>query len=169
VLAYLSRYTHRVAIANSRLIVLDRNRVTFRWKDYRAEGRDRFKTMTLAVNDFIRRFLIHVLPSGFHRIRHYGLFASGSRIDNIARARELLAKPPRPPKPDDGVMRIGDLVQKTEDEILRIPGFGRKRLREIKEELARMGLHLGMEVPGRPPVTIKDLFPRPRRRRMSSL
>jgi DNA-directed RNA polymerase subunit alpha len=69
---------------------------------------------------------------------------------------------------NDGIMRIGDLVQKTEDEILRVPGFGRKRLREVKEELARMGLHLGMEVPGWPPVTIKDLFPPPRRRRMRS-
>src|SRR6202521_1518183 len=93
VLAYLSRYTHRVAIANSRLIVLDRNRVTFRWKDYRAEARDRFKTMTLAVNHFIRRFLIHVLPSGFHRIRYYGLFASGKRAGNIAHARRLLDVP----------------------------------------------------------------------------
>ena len=91
VLAYLSRYTHRVAIANSRLIACDRNRVTFRWKDYRAEGRDRQKVMTLATAEFIRRFLIHVLPSGFHRIRHYGLLASGTRADNIARARELLA------------------------------------------------------------------------------
>ncbi len=96
VLAYLSRYTHRVAIANSRLIALDRNGVTFRWKDYRLEGRDRYKTMTLDTNEFIRRFLIHVLPGGFHRIRHYGLFASGARIDNIARARELLAVPPQP-------------------------------------------------------------------------
>jgi Putative transposase len=102
VLAYLSRYTHRVAIANSRLIALDRNGVTFRWKDYRLDGHQRFKTMTLATSEFIRRFLIHVLPSGFHRIRHYGLFASGSRIDNIARARELLAVPPqsRQPKQD---------------------------------------------------------------------
>jgi Putative transposase/Transposase zinc-binding domain len=101
VLAYLSRYTHRVAIANSRLIALDRNGVTFSWKDYRREGRDRFKTMTLATSEFIRRFLIHVLPSGFHRIRHYGLFASGSRIDNIARARQLLAAPqPRQPDQD---------------------------------------------------------------------
>jgi hypothetical protein len=91
VLAYLSRYTHRVAIANTRLIACDRDGVTFRWKDYRLDGRDRFKTMTLATSEFIRRFLIHVLPSGFHRIRHYGLFASGSRIDNIARARQLLA------------------------------------------------------------------------------
>ena len=91
VLAYLSRYTHRVAIANSRLIACDRNGVTFRWKDYRAEGRDRQKIMTLATAEFIRRFLIHVLPHGFHRIRHYGLLASGTRADNIARARRLLA------------------------------------------------------------------------------
>jgi hypothetical protein len=100
VLAYLSRYTHRVAIANSRLVACDRNGVTFRWKDYRLEGRDRFKTMTLDTNEFIRRFLIHVLPSGFHRIRHYGLLANGSRAENVARARELLAAPPPPPKPD---------------------------------------------------------------------
>jgi hypothetical protein len=91
VLAYLSRYTHRVAIANSRLIAFDRTVVTFRWKDYRADGRDRQKVMTLATAEFIRRFLIHVLPHGFHRIRHYGLLASGTRADNIAQARELLA------------------------------------------------------------------------------
>jgi len=90
VLAYLSRYTHRVAIANSRLIAFDEKGVTFKWKDYRAEGRDRQKIMTLAADEFIRRFLIHVLPSGFHRIRHYGLFASGSRAENLARARKLL-------------------------------------------------------------------------------
>jgi len=86
----LSRYTHRVAIANSRLIACDRSGVTFRWKDYRAEDRDRQKIMTLSTGEFIRRFLIHVLPHGFHRIRHYGLLASGTRADNIARARELL-------------------------------------------------------------------------------
>jgi hypothetical protein len=91
VLAYLSRYTHRVAIANSRLIACDRTGVTFRWKDYRADGRDRQKLMTLSTSEFIRRFLIHVLPHGFHRIRHYGLLASGTRADNIARARQLLA------------------------------------------------------------------------------
>ena len=73
VLAYLARYTHRVAISNSRLIALDDKGVTFKWKDYRVEGRDRLKTMTLAAHEFIRRFLLHVLPSGFHRIRHYGL------------------------------------------------------------------------------------------------
>ena len=93
VLAYLSRYTHRVAIANSRLIAFDRTGVTFRWKDYRADGRDRQKVMTLATAEFIRRFLIHVLPQGFHRIRHYGLFASATRADNTARARRLLDVP----------------------------------------------------------------------------
>jgi hypothetical protein len=91
VLAYLSRYTHRVAIANSRLIAFDEQGVTFKWKDYRLEGRDRYKRMTLGTFEFIRRFLIHVLPKGFHRIRHYGLFAKSACADNIARARELLA------------------------------------------------------------------------------
>jgi len=93
VLAYLSRYTHRVAIANSRLIAFDRNGVTFKWKDYRIEGRDRYKTMTLTTGEFIRRFLIHVLPRGFHRIRHYGLLAKTASAGNIALARELLAVP----------------------------------------------------------------------------
>jgi len=93
VLAYLARYTHRVAIANSRLIAFDDNRVTFRCKDYRVEGPGRYKVMTLETGEFIRRFLIHVLPGGFHRIRSYGLFANGSRADNIARARQLLAMP----------------------------------------------------------------------------
>ena len=101
VLAYLSRYTHRVAIANSRLIACDDTGVTFRWKDYRAKGRERHKVMTLASDEFIRRFLIHVLPSGFHRIRHYGLFANGGRAENLTRARELLAVPAQPDKPDD--------------------------------------------------------------------
>ena len=79
VLAYLSRYTHRVAISNSRLVALDDRGVTFRWKDYRAEGRTRYKTMTLQTEEFMRRFLLHVLPSGFHRIRHYGLLANAHR------------------------------------------------------------------------------------------
>jgi hypothetical protein len=90
VLAYLSRYTHRVAIANSRLIALDEQGVTFKWKDYRSKERYRHKTMTLAPDEFIRRFLLHVLPSGFHRIRHYGLIANTTRRDNLMRARELL-------------------------------------------------------------------------------
>jgi hypothetical protein len=93
VLAYLSRYTHRVAISNSRLIALDKAGVTFKWKDYRAKNRDKAKVMMLPAYEFIRRFLIHVLPGGFHRIRHYGLFANTARVKNIARARELLAAP----------------------------------------------------------------------------
>src|SRR5271163_1463975 len=93
VLAYLARYTHRVAIANSRLVSLDERGVRFRYKDYRRNGRARFRTMTLTPNEFIRRFLLHVLPKGFHRIRHYGLLASATCKANIARARELIAAP----------------------------------------------------------------------------
>jgi hypothetical protein len=94
VLAYLSRYTHRVAISNSRLLALDERGVTFRWKDYRAKGRTRHKTMTLAPEEFMRRFLLHVLPAGFHRIRHYGLLANGARSANLALARALLGDEP---------------------------------------------------------------------------
>ena len=96
VLAYLSRYTHRVAISNQRLIAFDETGVTFRYKDYRRDGPERQRVMTLAAHEFIRRFLLHVLPHGFHRIRHYGLFASSARKANIARARELLAVAPPP-------------------------------------------------------------------------
>jgi len=94
VLAYLARYTHRVAIANSRLIALDERGVTFKWKDYRAKGRTKYKTMTLSTGEFMRRFLLHVLPRGFHRIRHYGLIANAGRRENLAKARELLNVPP---------------------------------------------------------------------------
>jgi Putative transposase/Transposase zinc-binding domain len=90
VLAYLSRYTHRVAISNSRLLAMDERGVTFRWKDYRAKGKTRYKPMTLDTGEFMRRFLLHVLPGGFHRIRHYGLLANGSRRASLALARELL-------------------------------------------------------------------------------
>lgn len=90
VLAYLSRYTHRVAISNHRLIAFDNDSVTFRYKDYRRDGADRRQIMTLATGEFIRRFLLHVLPRGFHRIRHYGLLASGARKTCLALARELL-------------------------------------------------------------------------------
>ena len=91
VLAYLSRYTHRVAISNRRLVALDDHGVTFRWKDYRAKGRTRQKTMTLSPGEFMRRFLLHVLPNGFHRIRHYGLLANVGRRENLAQVRQLLA------------------------------------------------------------------------------
>ena len=90
VLAYLSRYTHRVAISNSRLLALDERGVTFRWKDYRAKGKTRYKAMTLSPEEFMRRFLLHVLPSGFHRIRHYGLLSNGSRRLSLAAVRQLL-------------------------------------------------------------------------------
>jgi hypothetical protein len=102
VLRYLSRYTHRVAISNRRLVSVDDNGVAFRWKDYRIDGpEDRWKTMTLTAHEFIRRFLMHVLPKGFHRIRHYGLFASSNRAANIARARELLGAAPRVVEPKE--------------------------------------------------------------------
>tara|TARA_R100000935_G_C2832765_1_gene166150 strand:- start:351 stop:1559 length:1209 start_codon:yes stop_codon:yes gene_type:complete len=102
VLAYLSRYTHRVAISNSRLIRFDEHSVTFRVKDYRRNGAGRHTTMTLATSEFIRRFLIHVLPKGQHRIRHYGFFGNGNRAGNIARIRKLLrAKAPDPQHTDD--------------------------------------------------------------------
>lgn len=99
-LRYLSRYTHRVAISNRRLVAAEDGGVSFRWKDYRIEGPERWKTMTLGAHEFIRRFLIHVLPKGFHRIRHYGLFANGNRTESIAKARELLAVAPPPSKPE---------------------------------------------------------------------
>jgi len=104
VLDYLSRYTHRVAIANSRLVALNEQGVTFKWKDYRenkrGKGQTCQKTMTLDTNEFIRRFLIHVLPRGFHRIRHYGLFANARRADNLIKARQLLKVEAQPLKTD---------------------------------------------------------------------
>ncbi len=114
VLAYLSRYTHRVAIANRRLISADDRTVTFTWKDYRAEGAERYKTMNLPVDEFIRRFLIHVFPKRFHRIRHYGLLANGSRADNVALARRLLAAPDQGPPLDTGTSKIADEAKTAE-------------------------------------------------------
>lgn len=106
VLAYLSRYTHKIAISNSRLISADAETAAFKWKDYRAKGRKRHKIMRLATDEFIRRFLIHVLPSGFHRIRHTGFLANGTRRARIAQIRERLnaqppAMEPRDPSPID--------------------------------------------------------------------
>jgi len=103
VLAYLSRYTHRVAISNSRLIAADESGVTFKVKDYRIEGPGRYRTMTLATAEFIRRFLIHVLPRGFHRIRHYGLLASAAKAEMVAKVRELLCVPATEPDADEDV------------------------------------------------------------------
>ena len=103
VLAYLSRYTHLVAIANSRLISFDGKGVTFKWKDYREKGRTRRKTMTLDVDEFIRRFLIHVLPRGFHRIRHYGWLANATRVEKLDQARKLLQVKPITSSDDEAV------------------------------------------------------------------
>ena len=109
VLAYLSRYTHRVAISNSRLLAMDEQGVTFRWKDYRAKGRTRHKTMTLDADEFMRRFLLHVLPGGFHRIRHYGFLANGNRTASLARIRELLL-----PQQADAAARPSDVDSEPE-------------------------------------------------------
>ena len=103
VLAYLARYTHRVAISNSRLVSADGTSVTFKVKDYRIEGAGRYKTMTLHAHEFIRRVLIHVLPKGFHRIRHTGFLASGVKAKNIAKARQLLAVPEPTPVSDTAI------------------------------------------------------------------
>ena len=109
VLAYLSRYTHRVAISNRRLVALDERGVSFRWKDYRAKAKTRYKTMTLSAEEFMRRFLLHVLPSGFHRIRHYGLIANAGRKSNLARARELLHGVPETAEPQQPVEPIATI------------------------------------------------------------
>ena len=134
VLAYLSRYTHRVAISNSRLLSVDAAGVTFKYKDYRIEGPDRYKTMTLEPGEFIRRFLMHVLPKGFHRIRHYGLLANGgaTRAEKLARAgeliaaagqlaRELIATAAQPPPPQQHPPHDGTCEVTTPSEELNHP------------------------------------------------
>jgi len=103
VLAYLSRYTHRVAISNGRLIATDATSVTFKVKDYRIEGPGRYTTMTLSPAEFIRRFMLHVLPKGFHRIRHYGLLAGTAKAEMVAKARESLSVPATEPDADENV------------------------------------------------------------------
>jgi len=109
VLAYLSHYTHRVAISNSRLVNADAEAVTFHWKDYRIKNSNRQRVMRLSTGEFIRRFLIHVLPDGFHRIRHYGLLASSTRKANIARIRALLEVEP----PDQEVQQSAEIIPLT--------------------------------------------------------
>jgi hypothetical protein len=111
VLAYLARYTHRVAIANSRLISLSDGKVCFRWKDYRQDGKG--KAMTLQAGEFIRRFLMHTLPDGFHRIRHYGLFANGHRADMLNLCRTLLDTPSSSTAPNNS--DAGDRPDITQD------------------------------------------------------
>jgi hypothetical protein len=116
VLAYLARYTHRVAIGNNRLVAADARGVTFKYKDYRVEGPERYKTMTVAPGEFIRRFLLHVLPKGFHRIRHYGLLASSrTKTETLARARELIAEAApatSAPKPQASEAAAGSAAEK---------------------------------------------------------
>ncbi|MGI9435820.1 MAG: IS91 family transposase, partial [Geminicoccaceae bacterium] len=131
VLAYLSRYTHRVAIANRRLITVDNEKVAFTWKDYRVEGAERYKVMTLSIDEFIRRFLIHVFPKRFHRIRHYGLLANGNRADNVALARRLLAVQVNRPTTDAEPDQISD-EQETLEQSCPACG-GRMRIIEIFE------------------------------------
>ena len=106
VLAYLSRYTHRVAIANSRLLSADSQKVTFKWKDYRKTYSERPDTMTLDTSEFIRRFLLHVLPDGFHRIRHYGMLANTTRSSSVALARELLCVPETVPSTEQSKEQV---------------------------------------------------------------
>ena len=100
VLAYLARYTHRVAISNRRLVSIGDDHVRFRWKDYRCNGRHKCKVMELVPGEFMRRFLLHVLPDGFHRIRHYGLFANGHRAEKLALCRRLLDAPTKVTRAD---------------------------------------------------------------------
>ncbi|SIS70514.1 Putative transposase [Paracoccus saliphilus] len=138
VLAYLSRYTHRVAISNTRLVSADADTVAFRWKDYRIKSGDRQKVMRLATPEFIRRFLIHVLPNGFHRIRHYGLLASSIRKASITKIRALLCvqqiEPPATPEPEitpltlrepcpccGGPMRIIEIFRRGQKPMSRAP------------------------------------------------
>jgi hypothetical protein len=110
VLGYLGRYTHRVAIANSRLVGLDDGKVSFTWKDYRQDGKT--KVMTLEANEFIRRFLQHTVPDGFHRIRHIGFLANCHRAEKLALCRELLAvPPPAPPEGDPSPPRWQDRLR----------------------------------------------------------
>jgi hypothetical protein len=146
VLAYLSRYTHRVAIANSRLIALDERGVTFKWKDYRAKERVRHKTMTLAPDEFMRRFLLHVLPSGFHRIRHYGLIANTTRKDNLVRARELL-RGEKITEPVDEETNSADTVGGSDESVTYVcPDCGAPML--------VIDIFLGGQLPRAPPVKV---------------
>ena len=148
VLAYLSRYTHRIAIANSRLIAMDEQGVTFKWKDYRAKERVRHKTITLAPNEFIRRFLLHVLPSGFHRIRHYGLIANTTRKDNLARARELLMGKVTD-EPTDAGTNSADTADGSDESVTYVcPDCG--------APMRVIDIFLGGQLPRAPPVRVGE-------------
>ena len=127
VVAYLGRYTHRVAIGNDRLVALEDDRVAFRWRDYRDGGR--CKVMRLGAVEFVRRFLLHVLPRGFVRVRHYGLFANRQRRARLARCRELLAQPEPEARPEEDVAAM--VRRLTGRDILACPHCGEGRLRVV--------------------------------------
>ncbi len=143
VLAYLSRYTHRVAISNRRLIAFDAAGVTFRYKDYRLRGPERQQVMTLATHEFIRRFLLHILPRGFHRIRHYGLLAASSRKASLELARTLLAVAPPP---------VDDPPEEPPDVLPPCPCCGGHMV--IVESFARWQQP---RAPPQPPSTIREI------------
>lgn len=150
VLAYLSRYTHRVAIANSRLISFNEQGVAFKWKDYRAKHQRKHKTMVLAADEFIRRFLLHVLPTGFHRIRHYGLLANAKRKDNVLKARELLQdKRPEDALGDPDHEALNSIKERQQDELIEATyicpkcGAGMVVIENfVREQLPRAPPHL---------------------------
>ena len=142
VLGYLGRYTHRVAIANSRLVGLEHGQVSFTWKDYRHESK--LKVMTLGADEFIRRFLQHTLPDGFHRIRHIGFLANGHRTAKLARCRELLAVPPPSPEEEPSPQRWQDRLRDlTGVDVEVCPGCGGR--------MVTCGI-LKQQPPPRPPV-----------------
>jgi hypothetical protein len=127
VLDYLGRYTHRVAISNNRLISLDNGRVTFRWKDYQAGNRQ--KRMTLDADEFIRRFLLHVLPAGFVRIRHYGWLANAQRRQKLALCRKLLGVEQHEEEQEASAQNLGDAGKRlTAASFMVCPACGQGRM-----------------------------------------
>ena len=152
VLRYLARYTHRVAISNHRLVACDDQGVTFKWKDYRIDGPERYKVMKLATHEFIRRFLIHVLPAGFHRIRYYGLLASSKRADNVARARELLTVPILP---IDAIKHLSTNTNEVQTAKHPCPCCGgRMIIIETFQRGSSPKYHKYQSAPATPPITI---------------
>ena len=145
VLEYLGRYTHRVALSNHRLLSLDDGSVRFRWKDY-ADG-DRVKVMALDAEEFIRRFLLHVVPGGFVRIRHFGFLANRTRQAKLARCREVLAQPPAPPaRPIESAPAL----------ILRLTGIDIERCAVCQQGRLRLTEILTPTPPSTRPVSVMD-------------
>jgi hypothetical protein len=126
VLDYVGRYTHRIAISNERVLDIDAGHVTFRYRDYRAPAAEQQKTMALEATEFIRRFLLHVLPRGFHRIRYYGLFANRHRADTLAQCRQLLAMPAPVPNAMTDIPRLTIVIASNAS-----PAFGSASVRSV--------------------------------------